>query len=212
MICTAMIPTSVDQAVAALKGLALAEMRMEKMVLTQKDVERIFDCNAKIVATCRPDGIADVERGQILSWAIGAGAAYVDLEVEAGDGFKKPLIEQAKAAGCQVIISYHNFESTPGKAELSQIVEDCFAEGADIAKLATQVNTVQDAARILGLLDDQRTVLPIGMGELGAITRVAGPLLGAPFSFAPLQVGAETAPGQLDRPSLENMYKLLNGS
>ncbi|MBN2529355.1 MAG: type I 3-dehydroquinate dehydratase [Deltaproteobacteria bacterium] len=209
MICVSLIKKSVSEVLTALKTLKLAEVRLETLpALTQDDVTAIFSCNAQIVATCRPSGQSDAERAQVLRWAIEAGATYVDLEIESDSSFKSPLTQLAKEKGCQVIISYHNFEGTPDTEELCRIVETCFFHGADIAKVACLVHTQAEAARIIGLGDSERPVIPIGMGDAGRIARVAAPFVGSPFTYASLN-GEETAPGQIDAKLLEKMYTWL---
>jgi len=199
----------VDEAVAALEGIELAEIRMERMRLTRRDVKRMFALPCRIVATCRPDGLTDPERAGILAWAIDCGAAYVDLEIESTPAFRSPLVAAAKERGTRVIVSYHNYGFTPSSAVLEEVVDDCFRKGADIAKVACMVNTGADAARILALLDSPRPVIALGMGARGAVTRVAAPLLGSPFTYAPQRKGKETAPGQLPRGVLQKMLDRL---
>lgn len=85
----------------------------------------------RLIATCRPGKHqADVCRTLLLE-AIGAGAAYVDVEVHWPAPLREEIVAAAKAAGCAVIASYHNFEETPGRATLEKLVSDCFGTGAD---------------------------------------------------------------------------------
>lgn len=192
----------------ALKKVRLAEVRLETLPLTREDVTNIFATDIPVVATCRQNGQTEAARSEILSWAIEDGAAYVDIEIETDSTFKAPLIAKAQKKGCKVIVSYHNFEKTPDTEELSRIVETCFFHGADIAKVACQVNSPAEAARIIGLGDNTRPVIPIGMGDLGRIARVAAPFVGSPFSYASMD-GEDAAPGQIDAVVLEKMYTYL---
>jgi 3-dehydroquinate dehydratase len=47
------------------------------------------------------------------------------------------------------------------------------------------------------------------MGEAGKITRVAGPLLGSPFTFVASTEAQATAPGQLTRASMTKVYAAM---
>lgn len=208
MICVSLLKNNVADVLSALKKLKLAEVRLETLPLSRGDVKSIFSGNAQIVATCRPNGQSESDRAQILSWAIEDGAAYVDIEIETDSSFKAPLVQLAREKNCKVIVSYHNFEGTPDTEELHRIVETCFFHGADIAKVACHVNTPAEAARIIGLGDNERPVIPIGMGELGRIARVAAPFVGSPFTYASMD-GEEAAPGQIDAKLLEKMYTWL---
>lgn len=81
--------------------------------------------------------------------------------------------------------------------ELFEIIDSCFAKGADIAKLATMVHNRVDNARLMSLYSDSRPLVAIGMGEEGKLSRVMAPLLGASFTFAAADGEVGTAPGQI---------------
>jgi shikimate dehydrogenase/3-dehydroquinate dehydratase type I len=200
-----------DQCREILKTTDMAEIRLDLLHFSTQQVKEIFSMHTQLIATHRPGGIDEEKRKELLITAIEAGARYVDLEIEASPTFKKDIINACKKAKCQIIISYHNYEKTPLKTELDGIIDRCFADGADIAKVACQVDCEADAARILSLYDrqDNKKILALGMGEKGKITRVAAPLLGAPFTFASLSSGKETAPGQIDKKTLQDVLSFL---
>jgi 3-dehydroquinate dehydratase-1 len=50
------------------------------------------------------------------------------------------------------------------------------------------------------------------MGDLGKISRIMAPLLGAHFTFATLGQDAATAPGQLTAAELFRILEILSGS
>ena len=205
MICVCIAEKTADDCLMALAGIEFAEIRIDKMEADLTDIKKIFSYHSQLIATCRPGDRSRAVRLDLLKAAINAGAAYIDIEVEAEDEYKEQLITRARAAGCQVIISYHNFEKTPQKHELVHILEWCFSSGADIAKISCMVQHQHENARLLGLLDDERPIVILGMGEPGRITRMAAPLLGSPFTYASQGKGKETAPGQIDKATLEKM-------
>jgi 3-dehydroquinate dehydratase type I len=209
MICRSLIPRSVAEAVESLKKIEFAEVRLEQMKLSEADIQTLFNCSTKIIATNRPSGQSEDERREVLDLAIKYGASYVDIEIESSKDFKRELVALAKEKGCRVIVSYHNYTDTPDRISLQEIVDQCFDDGADIAKIACMVNTSADAARILGMLDSDRSVVAIGMGIKGRITRAAAPLLGSPFTFAPADDLHPTAPGQLTAFELEQIYRFF---
>jgi 3-dehydroquinate dehydratase-1 len=139
------------------------------------------------------------------------------VEIETATAFKEAVTQACCKKGCKLIVSYHNYEKTPSKNELETIIEKCFGDGADIAKVACQVNSEAEAARILSLYDYNRDnfkrkkIVVLGMGEKGKIIRLVAPLLGAPFTFAALSAGKETAPGQLDRQTLQDILRRITG-
>ena len=62
---------------------------------------------------------------------------------------------------------------------------------------------------MLGLLDTDRKLVVVGIGEHGKITRIIGPLLGSQFTFTASQKGKETADGQIDRETTVRMIEEL---
>jgi 3-dehydroquinate dehydratase-1 len=216
MICLCIGKPSVALCQELLPGVELAEIRLDGAALSPNEIQQIFTLHANLIATYRPNFETEStgKRKMALLTAVEAGAAYVDIEIEAGAAYKKEIMQTARLQECQVILSYHNYENTPSKKQLGTIIEQCFSEGADIAKIACQVHSEADSARILSLYDypgqlHQGKITAIGMGEKGKITRLAAPLLGAPFTYASLSTGKETAPGQLDKDTLEKILGLV---
>lgn len=213
MICLCIGNPSVALCQKLLPGIELAEIRLDGADLSANEIHRIFTLHANLIATFRPkpgDDEAPEKRKMALLNAVEAGAAYVDIEIETGAEYKKEIMQTARQQECQVILSYHNYENTPSKKYLETIIEQCFSQGADIAKIACQVHSEADSARILSLYDypgqlHQGKITAIGMGEKGKITRLAAPLLGAPFTYASLSTGKETGPGQLDKDTLKKI-------
>jgi 3-dehydroquinate dehydratase-1 len=214
-----MICVSLDEQYSAnyltlLTKACFAEVRMDRMTLSLDDVKTIFSHPATLIATYRPGNVDDRTRRSYLFAAIEAGAAYVDVEVDSDNAYKKEIVKKARSKGCTVIISFHDHEKTPEEEELRDIVSLCFREGARIAKVACMVNSPADNARLLGLLgreDLKGKLVVVGMGEKGRITRVAAPLLGSPFTFASLAKGKETAEGQIEKERLEEIMRLIDG-
>ena len=83
--------------------------------------------------------------------------------------------------------------------DLRAKVDECFARGADVAKIAVAVVSRRGAARVLALYDDERPVVALGMGPHGVASRVAACPLGSPFTFVAWSEAEATAPGQLTR-------------
>lgn len=51
----------------------------------------------------------------------------------------------------KVILSHHDYQRTPDSATLEGLMDDMFKNGADVAKIATTAQHIQDAARVLAL-------------------------------------------------------------
>src|SRR5512141_2658241 len=173
MICVSLDELYNDTYLKLLDNIAFAEIRMDKMALTGSDIREIFSRSAKLIATCRPGPLDDGGRKGYLFAAIDAGAAYVDVEVDSDNAYKKEIIERARSKNCKIIVSVHDYENTPSEERLKDILTLCFGEGADIVKIACKVNHSADNARLLGLLGVdglKDRVVVVGMGRKGRIT------------------------------------------
>ena len=189
----------------------LVEVRLD---LLRPDPEKIdmlaMQCR-QWVATCRPGNLSEHERTVLLSAAIRSGATYVDIEYEAEPEYRHPLVSLARQYPCKKIISYHNFESTPDIDTLNLIVDRSVKMDADYVKLAVTANSPADCARIMSLYDRYEHIIAFAMGDVGKITRVAAPFLGAVFTFVSVDEAHITAPGQLTASQMEVIYRILNG-
>lgn len=112
-----------------------------------------------------------------------------------------------------IVCSYHNYKKTPELKELEKIIEQMKIIQPRIFKIATMCVTEQDPIILLELLLELKkqkldTVI-LGMGEMGKITRIFGPLLGNVITFAPATKEEESAPGQLTKQQLENIFAIV---
>jgi 3-dehydroquinate dehydratase I len=211
MICVSIAEPTREKCLEALAGIEFAEIRLDRMTVGEEDVRAIFSSGPRLIATCRPGGLRDQDRLALLRTAIEAKAAYVDVEIEASKDFRKAVLEAAAGAGCRVIVSYHDFVRTPLRPELADIIDRAFAAGADLAKIACLAESERDNARLLGLLDDRRPLAVMGLGRLGAKTRVLASLLGAVFVYASAGEGRETAAGQIPATRLAALIRTMEG-
>lgn len=209
MICVSLAEPSVAACLAALKGLDFAEIRMDMMKLMLEEIPRLFSGNRVLIATCRPGGRSDEERKRLLMRAIASGATFVDVEIESETAYREEIVAKARSCGCRVIVSHHDYERTPERPALEACVSACFEAGADIAKIACMVRSDRENARLLALLDTDREIVVVGMGERGRVTRILAPLLGSPFTYASLSQGKETADGQIDRETLQELLRTV---
>jgi 3-dehydroquinate dehydratase I len=198
MICVSLAENNLATCLEVLDKLEIAEIRIDLAEWSDEEIKKIFSLRKKLIATCRPGKYTPEETAARLKTAIAAGATFVDVEYEAPEPYREDLITFAHAHQCDVIISYHNYERTPEMDELEQIVENCYRFGADLAKIATQVRVNRDNSKILSLYKAPGRLVAIGMGELGKISRIVAPFLGAEFTYASLNDAQATAPGQIN--------------
>lgn len=110
----------------------------------------------------------------------------------------------------KVIASHHDFEKTP--EDLRGLLTQMRRKKAHFYKIATFALSSIDALRMLDLTQKETDVAGMCMGELGAMTRILGPIVNSPLTYTVLQ--NETAPGQLLIDALIRIYhfKKLNPS
>jgi 3-dehydroquinate dehydratase type I len=210
MICVSIAEPTLEECRSALKGLELAEICLDKMNLSLAEIQTLFAEPVKLIAHFRPGARPESERQAALLAAIAAGAAYVDIEVSAETAFREAIVAAAREKKCRVIVSFYNTEETPLRHFLTQKIEECFDLGADIAKIVCRVRNSQDCVRILSLYEARKNLIALGMGNLGVITRIAAPFLGAPLTYASLAPGKETTEGQPDVETLKAIMKYMN--
>ncbi|MBN1131430.1 MAG: type I 3-dehydroquinate dehydratase [Bacteroidales bacterium] len=194
------------------KDIKLVELRLD---LIEEPPGRLFpqiDVNLQTIATCRPGNSKEHERFGLLQEAITLGADFIDLEIETPPGVISRLKKHARENNCQLILSWHDFKKTPGKADLQSIIGDCYAKGADIAKIACMVHKKDDILNLMSLYELPGRKVVLGMGKMGAITRIVAPFLGSEFTYASTSGEEETAPGQLTVDELLTIFNILKQS
>lgn len=209
MICVSIAERDFGRCKDALLDIDLAELRIDQTDFSEVEIQELFTLSVDIIATCRPGTKSESQRESLLLSAISSGAAYVDIELDADTDYFHRISDKARHHDCKLIISYHNLKHTPQMAELEDILGRCFRMEADIAKIACRVHSSADCARILSLYQKKRTIIAFGLGKKGTFTRIASFFLGAPFTYAALTPGQETADGQLDRQRLKSILDAL---
>eukprot|EP01026_Neomeris_dumetosa_P047761 TRINITY_DN41116_c0_g1_i6.p1 TRINITY_DN41116_c0_g1~~TRINITY_DN41116_c0_g1_i6.p1 ORF type:complete len:307 (+),score=38.13 TRINITY_DN41116_c0_g1_i6:99-1019(+) len=153
--------------------------------------------------------------------AVKLGVAYVDVEYKALDNFKILLnneneILQNARFGTQLIVSYHDFKSTPSKNEVQDLLIQIAQNPlCDIVKAAFMANDISDALMLLQTLRELREtgkfkkpVLLLSMGERGQIARVLAGKYGGYLTFGAMQQGQQSAPGQPTVQQLKELYRV----
>ncbi len=212
MICIPIIEETTDEVIRAMKEafvLAdLVEIRVD--YIKDPDLEKILAAKKKpIIITITPKDEnsrfkgSEQERIALLSRAVELGADYIDVNY--GCSALNSLLENRKST--RIIVSVHNFKETPEGLDL--IYEQLKKTGADIIKIATFANRLSDNIRIFDLIRKRdRDIIAICMGPKGEISRVLAPVLGSFLTFASLDSGRESAPGQIPARVLKDIYRI----
>lgn len=212
MICVAISDKNMDNCLATLKNVEMAEIRLDLTCFKTEEIKEIFSKHNKLIATHRPDKHSDEERIKNLKTAIKAGAKYLDLEYESTENYRNELIKFAHSNNCDVIISYHNYKFTPDSEVLKIILKNCFDFGADIAKIVATAITNIDNSKILSLYNYPGRIIAFCMGNMGRITRIIAPFMGAEFTYAAMDEGKATAAGQIKYSDLKNIIQKIENS
>jgi shikimate dehydrogenase len=161
-----------------------------------------------------------VERRRIaiLKDAVVRGADFVDIEVDTAASLRNELLSLIKEYNSRtgMIVSHHDFQRTPPVKKLKEIFHACVLAGADIVKIVTFAKSPQDNLKVLDLIPYARRkdheIIAFCMGEAGRMSRIVAPFLGSRISFAPLEHGAESAPGQLTVDEMRHAMDLIDGA
>jgi len=151
---------------------------------------------------------SEVERIEELIDASELGADIIDIELETANlGKTIELIK--KRAKC--LLSFHELKMTPPLESLKEIVQRQLEAGADICKVVTTAQRLEDNLTVLQLISEfpETRVVSFAMGSLGFMSRVLCPLVGGDFVYASIEKGKESASGQIMAGELRKLYRMM---
>jgi 3-dehydroquinate dehydratase/shikimate dehydrogenase len=208
MICISIAQESRRFALAdmvnAAKQCDLIEVRLDRFAKAPDVGELVANKPKPVIFSCRrrQDGGewegSEEERLAILRQCIISKADYVEIELDVADQIRK--FPPAKR-----VISYTNFQETP--ADIADIYAEMQSKSPDVIKLVTLARTPEEAWPLVQLL--AKPALPtvvVGLGKPGVMLTVLGKKIGAPFTYAALERGMESYPGQPTIADLEKVY------
>lgn len=121
----------------------------------------------------------------------------------------------AKANDVKLVLSYHNFSSTPNLETLATKFLTAEQMGADVAKVAVMPSNLDDVLTLLTASHEASKnlripLISLSMGPYGALTRLFGWVFGSSLTFA---VGAaSSAPGQVPIEDLNTVLAIVHKS
>ncbi len=196
---------------------------IEEILLCLQEVREIAG-NIPILFTCRiqcEGGLKKIDQAKRLElYCAVMDSGWVDLvdielcnEIE----FVAAVRERSSATNVKLILSYHNFQETPGEQFICTKLVEAQLKGADIAKLAVMPKNYGDVLTLLNATNTVRSeetvrgpIVTISMGEQGKISRLAGGLFGSDITFG---CGVQaSAPGQISLEDLRLAQSLLYGT
>ena len=186
--------------------------------------------HATLIATCRRKDAGGKYRGSatsqmdLLRLAAQCGCAWLDLEIETASRLSpKEWAERASPAGSPAswgstsltsrpsavalgarwMVSHHDFRGTP--ARLKPLLARMESLRADAYKIATQANSLADAARVSNLANRRQDVVAIPMAEIALPARILALRAGSALAYASVETA--TAPGQVSLADMKTLYR-----
>jgi len=140
--------------------------------------------------------------------AVKLGADIVDIELETRN-LEEAIPVIKKRAKC--LLSFHELEKTPSLDRMKGIVNRQLEVGADICKVITTAQKFEDNLTVLQLITEspKTKMVSFAMGPLGLASRILCPLVGGDFTYASIEKGKESAPGQLTVRELRKLYNMV---
>jgi 3-dehydroquinate dehydratase I len=209
-----------DFAIRMRKPPDLLELRLDHLVgpaaagLDELE-EKISRLRAPLIITARhpQEGGANKlnlrQRRNLLSRFLPR-ARYIDVELRSAAAFHS-LCKLAQKKNVQRILSFHDLKATPNLRGLQVKAHRAKSLGADIFKVATRTDTPAQLARLLDFItkkDPDLSVSAMGIGKLGAISRVLLAYRGSALVYGSVAAASEIE-GQM---SLEQLRAFGIGS
>lgn len=176
---------SVRRGGTVLRGLDLLEVRLDCL----GGLNPSGKWPLPTIATARhPDegGTGDLTAAARVSLLRGSieWTAAVDVELRSSRALA-PVIAEAHQHGRTVILSHHDFNTTPSLKKLKRLISKAASEGADLFKVAT---FLRDRDDLLELIKFQTSASPVpvvamGMGSAGRFSRLVLGGFGAPLCY-----------------------------
>src|SRR5581483_5474759 len=125
----------------------------------------------------------DKTRGDLLRRALRAGAKAIDVELAHEEA--RALVAEAHAMGAKAIVSQHDLAGTSDADALLTTLRAMRALGADVAKLATRVESPLDAAALVEAAQRARAEgIPCAIMALNdPFLRLLAPALGMALAY-----------------------------
>ncbi len=160
---------------------------------------------------------SETARTGLLLQAVKNDCALVDLELKTAPELRAELLDVLlKHPKTGLVVSWHDFSSTPSSEELGDILQQQMESGAHVGKIVTMANSYEDVLKVLNLqtiaVENNFPLIAFCMGRMGMVSRLATVRLGGFMTYAAPDGGDESAPGQMEVSTLRTMLKKLAGA
>jgi 3-dehydroquinate dehydratase-1 len=193
----------------------LFELRLDRLIGLLDELEKKVPLlRAPLIVTARhpEEGGANrlsIQRRRELLLRFLPCAHYLDVELRSVKELR-PVLDLARRKKIHRIISFHDLKETPDVRVLKARAHAARAAGASSFKLATRTDTPAQLVYLFDFFADRDVdfaVSAMGIGQLGAASRVALAQLGSVFTYA--SIGQSTIEGQLSIRQLRSAFTAL---
>ena len=220
-ICVPIMAWNTDEAIEKMEKAAdsadLFEIRLD--VMESFDLDNLIRFSSlPVLVTYRSvkeGGKGKVDytiRTHYLIKAMEAGAEFVDVEFTMPLGFRELIWEHRGKT--KMVLSIHLMNRTPSREDLEKTFRKMAATGADMVKIVTRARSWEDNWKVLSLIplaeETGVDITAFCLGPMGMISRVACPLMGGSLTFASLEQGEESAPGQIPAREMNRILEVLS--
>ncbi len=202
---------------AVKQGAGLVELRIDGL---QSKVrwEKLLRKDLPIILTNRPEREGgsfkgkEEDRVELLLKGIGRRVSCIDIEFSTPKKLREHVVSETKKSGVTVLMSHHDFSTTPPAEALMEVTKKLEGAGCDLAKIVTFAKNSSDGLRMLDFFVQVQgkvsvPVVAFAMGNAGRITRFVAPIFGSPIVYA--AAGEKTAPGQPDVATMKQWLREL---
>lgn len=139
-------------------------------------------------------GLSPAERSALLERFLPFASA-IDIELRSAERMVG-IMQMARDRDVAIIVSHHNFHSTPSPARLHELARRALLARADIFKLAVHVDQATDLATLIAFFAKQKRMhlSVMAMGSLGRVSRLLFGQIGSVLNYGYLDRAA--VPGQ----------------
>ncbi|MCW4009894.1 MAG: type I 3-dehydroquinate dehydratase [Candidatus Bathyarchaeota archaeon] len=213
-ICVSILPKTAAEAKQLLtkaedSHVDFIEVRLDNLENSGKLTDLAANSKTSLIATDHSRR-KEADRKALLLAAAKSGFRYVDVDLQTPK--LQNFIAEAKVAGAKCIVSFHDQNKTPSIPTLNRILEREVSSGADVCKIVTTATKMEDNLTLLQFLQAapvRKKPVCFAMGVLGKTSRLLSSAFGSFFTFACLEQGSETAPGQMTVQEMRSAYNLL---
>ncbi len=183
----------------------LIEVRLDRFIKAPDISELVAKKRKPVIMCCRrrQDGGdwqgSEPERLALLRQCVVSKADYVEVELDVADQVRK-------MGPTKRIISYTNLKGTP--RNIAEVQAAAVKKGADVVRIATAVNTPAEAWPVVQTLAQTKVPTVVaGIGQAGVTLSLLARKLGAPWTYAALEPGRRSYPGQPTLYELTDLYQ-----